>query len=46
MTEEGDSGEELGEASVIVGESNVELVVVGDESVDSEALEMLSRGIT
>lgn len=32
----GDSGDELGEGSVIDGESNVEMVVVGEESVESE----------
>jgi hypothetical protein len=35
----GDSGDELGDGSVIDGESKVELVVVGDESVDSEEME-------
>lgn len=40
----GDSGEELGEVSVTDGESNVEIVVVGDESVDSDATDdMLCR---
>lgn len=40
----GDSGEELGEVSVTDGESNVEIVVVGDESVDSDVTEdMLCR---
>lgn len=34
--EVGDSGEELGEGSVTEAESSVEIVVVGDESVDSE----------
>jgi predicted site-specific integrase-resolvase len=44
MTEVGDSGEELGVVSAIEAESNVEIVVVGDESVDSELVEeMLSR---
>ena len=33
----GDSGDELGEGSVKADESAVEIVVVGDESVDSEA---------
>ena len=37
--DEGVSGEELGEGSATSGESNVELVVVGDESVDSEVTE-------
>jgi len=37
--DDGDSGDEPGEVSVIIGESNVEMVVVGDESVDSEAIE-------
>lgn len=42
--DEGESGDELGEVSVPVGESNVEMVLVGDESVDSEASdEMLWR---
>ena len=35
----GDSGEELGDGSVMDGESKVELVVVGDESVESEETE-------
>ena len=35
----GDSGDELGDGSVMDGESKVELVVVGDESVDSEEME-------
>lgn len=40
----GDSGEELGEVSVTDGESNVEIVVVGDESVDSDTTDdMLCR---
>lgn len=42
--EVGDSGDELGDVSMMMGESKVELVVVGDESVDSEAADMLSRG--
>lgn len=42
--EVGDSGEELGDGSTMIGESKVELVVVGDESVDSEAIEIYSRG--
>lgn len=33
---DGDSGEELGVVSAATGESNVEIVVVGDESVDPE----------
>ena len=37
--DDGDSGDEPGEVSVMIGESNVEIVVVGDESVDSEAIE-------
>lgn len=42
--DEGDSGDELGEVSVAEVESNVETVVVGDESVDSNATdEMLWR---
>lgn len=44
VIEVGDSGEELGEVSMMIGESKVELLVVGDESVDSEVAEMLSRG--
>jgi hypothetical protein len=41
---EGDSGDELGEVSVTTGESNIEIVVVGEESVDSDGIdEMLSR---
>jgi hypothetical protein len=35
----GDSGEELGDVSVTDGESNVEMVVVGDESVDSDVID-------
>jgi hypothetical protein len=35
----GDSGDELGDGSVMDGESKVELVVVGDESVESEEIE-------
>lgn len=34
--EEGDSGEEFGEVSVPDGVSKVEMVVVGEDSVDSE----------
>ena len=42
--EVGDSGDELGVVSVTETESNVEMVVVGDESVESEAVEeMLCR---
>lgn len=37
MIEIGDSGEELGEGSVSEDESTVDMVVVGDESVESEA---------
>lgn len=44
VTELGESGEEVGDESTMMGESKVELVVVGEESVDSEAVEMLSRG--
>lgn len=40
----GDSGDELGDGSTMIGESKVELVVVGEESVDSEATETYSRG--
>ncbi len=32
----GDSGEDRGDGSVIVDESTVDIVLVGDESVDSE----------
>lgn len=40
----GDSGDELGDGSVRADESAVEIVVVGDESVDSEAcVDVLSR---
>jgi hypothetical protein len=35
----GDSGEELGEGSVMEGESNVDAVVVGEESVESDETE-------
>jgi hypothetical protein len=35
----GDSGEELGDGSVMDGESKVETVVVGDESVESDEME-------
>ena len=35
----GDSGDELGDGSVMDGESKVEIVVVGDESVESEEIE-------
>jgi hypothetical protein len=35
----GDSGEELGEGSVMEGESNVDTVVVGEESVESDETE-------
>lgn len=42
--ETADSGDELGEGSVTDEESSVEIVVVGDESVDSEfTVEVLSR---
>lgn len=42
--EEGDSGEELGEVSAADGESKVEMVVVGEDSVEAEATdETLSR---
>ena len=37
--EVGDSGDELGEGSVKEGESNVDIVVVGEESVESEEME-------
>lgn len=40
----GDSGDELGEASDIEDESTVDMVVVGEESVESDAwVEVLSR---
>ena len=40
----GDSGDELGEGSDKEEESTVEMVVVGEESVESEAcVEVLSR---
>ena len=40
----GDEGEELGEGSVIEDESTVEMVVVGEESVESEFwVDVLSR---
>lgn len=40
----GDSGEELGEVSVAEAESNVEMVVVGDDSDDPVVIdETLSR---
>ncbi len=35
----GDSGDELGEGSVTEGESKVDMVVVGEESVESEEME-------
>lgn len=42
--EDGDSGEELGEVSGAEGESKVETVVVGEESVEPEVMdETLSR---
>lgn len=37
--DEGDSGEELGEVSVMEVVSNVEMVVVGEDSVDSDGIE-------
>jgi len=40
-TDVGDSGEELGDRSVTEGESKVEAVVVGDESVESEVKEFM-----
>lgn len=44
VIETADSGDELGEGSVTDEESSVEIVVVGDESVDSEfTVEVLSR---
>jgi hypothetical protein len=38
----GDSGDELGEGSDIEDESIVDMVVVGDESVESEVVDVLS----
>lgn len=38
--EEGDSGDELGDGSVTEGESKVDIVVVGEEFVESELTEM------
>lgn len=39
-----DSGEEEGEASMIKGESKVEFVVVGEDSVEADVMEVtLSR---
>lgn len=38
----GDSGEELGEGSDIEDESIVDMVVVGEESVESEVVDVLS----
>lgn len=38
----GDSGDELGEGSDIEDESMVDMVVVGDESVESEVVDVLS----
>ena len=38
----GDSGEELGEGSDNEDESMVDIVVVGDESVDSDVVDVLS----
>lgn len=39
-----DSGEDDGEGSIIKGESKVELVVVGEDSVETEVMELtLSR---
>lgn len=35
-----DSGEDEGEGSVISGESNVELVVVGDDSVEAVVMDV------
>lgn len=44
MVTGGDSGDELGDGSVRGEESAVDIVVVGEESVDSEArVEVLSR---
>ena len=41
IAELGDSGEDEGEGSVNAGESNVELLIEGDECVESEALEVV-----
>lgn len=38
----GDSGDELGEGSDMEEESTVEMVVVGEESVDSDVVDVLS----
>jgi hypothetical protein len=38
----GDSGDELGEGSDIEEESMVDIVVVGDESVESDVVDVLS----
>ncbi len=38
-SEVGDSGEELGEGSVIDGEPNVDTVFVGEDSVESELID-------
>jgi len=44
ISEIGDSGDELGDGSVMDGEPNVDTVVVGEESVESEVTEVaLSR---
>jgi hypothetical protein len=39
IAEFGDSGDELGDGSVMDGESKVDIVVVGDDSVESDEME-------
>ena len=42
--EDADSGDDVGEESVMMGESKVELVFVGEDSVEAEIIDvMLSR---
>lgn len=45
-SDDGDSGDELGEGSVMDGESKVEMVVVGEEVAESELTEsaVVSQG--
>ena len=38
--EEADSGDDEGDESVIKGESKVELVFVGDDSVEADVIEL------
>jgi hypothetical protein len=40
MSDIGDSGDELGDGSVMDGEPNVDMVVVGEELVESELTEV------